>query len=186
MKKIFFASAVVVIAGFFIPVNARMSPGKMDRETRKHIRKEKREERRELWLHSVNVTTENQFYNDFPGAKEVSWTENIFAEATFYDGNILKTAYYSTDNTLVGTTTDVDFSVLPGKAKQYIHKKYPGYTAGKVILFDDNEANDTDMFLFSNSFNDEDNYFALLTKGSKQIILKINMQGAVSFFRNYK
>lgn len=186
MKKIFLTTAVAVMGGFFISANAGISGNKMDKETRKQIRKEKREVRRELWLHSVNVITETQFYNDFPNAKNVSWTEAAFAEATFYDGNALKTAYYDSDNNLVGTTTDVDLSVLPDKAKQYINKKYPGYTVKRVILFDDNEANATDMYLFDNSFKDEDNYFPLLSKGSKKIILKVTMDGTVLFFQNYK
>jgi hypothetical protein len=186
IEKDFLATAVTVIAGFFISANAGTTRHKMDKESRKQIRKEKREERRELWLHSVNVTTETQFYNDFPNTKDVSWTEGAFAEATFYEGDILKTAYYDTDNALVGTTTDVDYSVLPDKAKQYINKKYPGYTVKKVVLFDDNEANDTNMFLFSNSFKDEDTYFPVIAKGSKEIILKVSMSGETSFFQNYK
>lgn len=185
MKKIFLATAAV-IAGFFISANAGITADKTDKEGRKQIRKEKREERRELWLHSVNVITEGQFYTDFPNAKYVSWTEGVFAEATFYDGHTFKTAYYDTDNRLVGTTTDVDLSVLPAKAKQFINKKYPGYAIRKVVLFDDNEANDTDMYLYSNSFKDEDTYLLEMAKGPKVIILKVSMDGDVSFFQEYK
>jgi hypothetical protein len=186
MKKIFLATAAAVIAGFFIPANAGISPDKMDKEARKQIRREKREERREQWLHSVNRATQLQFYSDFPGAKNVSWREAHFAEATFLDGPVLKTAYYDPDNALVGTTSDVAFSALPEKAKQYINKKYRGYTAGEVVLFDDNEANTTNMYLYNSSFEDEDNYFLILTKKSKEIILKVSIEGDVSFFTNYK
>jgi hypothetical protein len=186
MKKIVLVTAAIVTAGFFISANAGINSFKSDKETKKLIRKEKREKRKELWMHSVNVGTENQFYIDFPGAKDVSWTESVFAEATFHDGDILKTAYYDTNQELVGTTSVVDYSALPDKAKKYIDKKYPGYSVENVILFDDNEANNTDMFLFNSPFADEDNYFPVLSKGSKQIILKVNMDGMVSFFQEYK
>jgi hypothetical protein len=125
-------------------------------------------------------------YNDFPNAKSITWTRSAFTEATFYDGDVLKTAYYDEDNGLVGTTTDVDYSMLPGKARHYINKKYPGYSVRRVILFDDNESNDTDMFLFNSSFRDEDTWFPVLTSGSKQIILRVTADGNVLFFQNYK
>lgn len=185
MKKILLTTVAAVITVFFISARAGMIH-KMDKEGRKQLRKEKREQRKELWLHSVNVNTENQFYHDFPNANAVSWAEGAFAEASFYDGTVLKTAYYDMDDELVGTTTDVDYSTLPEKAKQYISKKYPGYAIEKAILFDDNEANDTDMYLFGHSFEDEDMYFTMLSKDSKKIILKVAMDGAVSFFHDYK
>jgi hypothetical protein len=184
MKKVLLTTAV--ITAFFTSVNAGMIGHKADKETRRQLRRERREERKELWLHSVNVATENQFYYDFPDAKDVSWTEGQFAEATFYDGAVLKTAYYDNDNDLIGTTTKVDYSALPVRAKQYIDKKYSGYKVEKVILFDDNEANDTDMSLFNQPFDDEDTYFPLLSNGTKQIILEVTSDGAVSFFKNYK
>ncbi|MEI9908934.1 MAG: hypothetical protein WDO71_04255 [Bacteroidota bacterium] len=186
MKKIFLTTSVALIAGLFISAKATVNPAKMDKETRKQIRKEKREERRELWLHSVNTITEIHFYTDFPNAKDVSWTEGNFAEATFLDAGTLKTAYYDFDNNLVGTTTLVDVATLPEKAKQFIAKKYPDYSVKKVILFDDNEANDTDMILYSGSFKDEDNYFPVLTNGTKELILKVAMNGDASFFKQVK
>jgi hypothetical protein len=184
MKKILLTTAVITL--FFTSVKAGTIGHNADKETRRQLRKEKREERREMWLHSVNRATENQFYSDFPNAKDVSWTEGAFAEATFQDGDVFKTAFYDMDNELVGTTTNVDYSALPDRAKLYIEKKYPGYTIDKVILFDDNEANDTDMYLFNSRFEDEDTYFPLLSNGSKQLLLKVTTEGNVSFFQDYK
>ena len=90
------------------------------------------------------------------------------------------------DNELVGTTNIIDYSVLPTRAREQIEKRYPEYNVERVILFDDNEANDTDMFLFSHTFEDEDTYFAVLGHDSKEIILKITIDGLVSFFQDYK
>ena len=186
MKKVLFATAALTLVSFISEANPVNLHNKSDKEARKLVRKEKREQRKEAWQHSVNALTEIQFNDDFPDAKDVSWDEAAFSEATFYDAGIVKTAYYDWDHKLVGTTTKVDFSVLPEKAKRYIDKEYPGYKVRRVILFDDNEANNTDMYLFNNSFADEDNYFPVLTKGSKEIILKVTMDGDVSFFQNYK
>lgn len=184
MKKILLTTAVITI--FIASAQAGMAGHKADKEARRQLRKERRAERKELWLHSVNVATERQFYDDFPGAKDVSWTEGAFAEATFSDGDVVKTAYYDMDDELVGTTEKVDYLTLPAKARQEIEKKYTGYTVKRCILFDDNEANNTDMYLFSHRFDDEDTYFALLNNGSKKILLRVTTDGEVSFFHDYK
>ena len=182
MKKFFLATAAVILTGVFFTASA--GNGKIDKESRKQQRKEKRELRREEWLHSVNIATEDQFDYDFPNAKDVTWTRSVFNEAAFTDGDIQKIAYYDMENNLVGTTNYVDFSVLPAKAQRYISKKYKGYRIDKVILFDDNEANDTDMYLFNASFEDQDSYFPVLSKGPKQVILRVTTDGNVSFFRD--
>jgi hypothetical protein len=183
MKKVLLTAAIALFTGLVYSVKAGDFAN--SKESKKQSRKEKREKRREEWLHSVSRPTEDQFYQDFPGASNVSWNEAAFAEATFNDGTGIKTAYYDFDNKLVGTTAEVDISLLPAKAKEHIAKRYPGYSIEKLILFDDNEANETDMFLFDNSFSDEDTYFPLLTNGTDKIILKVNTDGAVSFFKDF-
>lgn len=184
MKRVFLAIGIAAILPGFVSANAGLN--KSDKESRKQLRKERREERKEVWLHSVNTGTEAQFYRDFPQAKNVSWTEGAFAEATFDDGAITKTAYYDLDDDLVGTTNMVDYLTLPNNARKEIEEKYPGYNVERVILFDDNEFNDTDMYLFNHAFDDEDTYFAVIGNDTKEVILKITLDGFVSFFKNYK
>lgn len=183
MKKIILAAAVVATGSLLMTANANVTTSKTDKETRRQIRKERRMERADFWLHSADPATVQEFYYDFPDAKDVNWKESDFAEATFLDGDVLKTAYYDEDNKLIGTTTHVDFSALPEKAQEKIHKKYPGFYAEEVILFDDNEANETDMNLFATSFQDQDSYFPVLTNGSTRMILQVDTLGDVSFFR---
>ena len=186
MKNLFCVSAILFFSGTSIlasPVPANNNPIS---EKKKEMRKERREEKREIWAHAVYPADEIQLLSDFPRAMNVSWTLREFEEATFNDGGIIKTAYYDSDNDLVGTTTDVTVSDLPLKAQEYIGKKYPGYKIDKVVFFDDNEANDTDMFIYNQSFEDNDNYFPVLTRGAKTIILKVSTDGEVSFFENYK
>lgn len=186
MKKILCVITVAMMLSLPVLAYSRNLPNETGRESRKLVRKEKREGRREEWLHSVNTVTETRFHIDFPAARDVSWTEDKYAEASFYDDGQLKTAYYDDDNTLVGTTVDVDVASLPEKARRYINKKYPDYTIERVIFFEDNQANDTDMILFDNSFEDKDNYFPVLAGDSRRIILKVNEEGDTSFLQECK
>jgi len=174
MKKVFCLSAALFIAVILVMADPLITGNGRDIKKKKETRWE------------PSRATRFDFLQDFPNAKFVTWSYGQFVEASFIDNDVLKTAYYDEDNNLVGTTTDVDASALPEKARDHISKMYPGYTIEKVVFFDDNEANDTDMFLFNQSFEDEDNYFPLLVKGSKQIILEVSPEGKVSFFENLK
>jgi hypothetical protein len=174
MKKLFCLCAALSMAAIFAMANPVVTGND-------HGVKKKKESRWE-----PNRATEFHFSKDFSNAKNVSWSFGKFVEATFLDNGVAKTAYYDESDNLVGTTTDVDVTALPEKARDHINKEYPGYSIEKVVFFDDNEANDTDMSLFNQSFEDEDNYFPLLVKGSKEIILKVSPEGDVSFFGNFK
>jgi len=174
MKKLFCLSAALFIAVISVLANPLVTANGS-------AIKKKKENRWE-----PNRSIEFQFSKDFPKAKDVSWSYSEFVEATFFDNNVEKTAYYDEDNNLVGTANEVDVAALPEKARDHINKMYPGYTIEKVIFFDDNEANDTDMSLFNQSFEDEDNFFPLLINGSKRIILKVSPEGEVSYFGNLK
>jgi hypothetical protein len=186
MKKIFLTTAVIAVGSLVISANAGNAYSGTDKGAKRQMRKEHREERREFWLYSADPAAEAQFAADFPAARNVSWSEGNFNEASFLDGTTEKTAYYDADNELVGTTANVAFSAIPEKARQKIDNKYPGYYVKQVVLFDDNEASNTDMYLFSASFADEDNYFPVITNGEKKIILKVSMEGDVSFFQKVK
>ena len=174
MKKLFCLSAALSIAAVCVLANPVVTGN--DRGVKK-----KKENRWE-----PNTAIEFQFSKDFPKANSVNWTYHEFVEATFLDNGVAKTAYYDENDNLVGTTTDVDVVALPVKARDQITKEYPGYSIEKVVFFDDNEANEADMSLFNQSFADEDNYFPLLIKDSKEIILKVSPEGDVSFFGNFK
>jgi len=73
---------------------------------------------------------------------------------------------------------------LPAPARKYIEKHFNDYTTGTVILFDDNEYNDSPMELYETPFDGEDNYFVELSNNNKKIVLQIGMDGMVSFFKD--
>ena len=133
---------------------------------------------------AVTYQTNQQFIRDFPDAENVRWNPGRpLEEVTFTNDHIEMTAYYDVDSKLIGTTTEKKFADIPAKAQQYINKHFKGYNPESVIMFDDNEDNDTDMMLYNTVFEDADNYFVALRNDSQSIILKVNMEGGVSFFK---
>ena len=132
----------------------------------------------------ASYQSNQEFMRDFPHAENTIWnvTRN-FEEATFIAGGIETTAYYDADSQLVGTTVEKNFSDIPANAQAYIKNHFKGYRIGTVVLFDDNEDNDTDMRLYNTDFEDADNYFIVLKNDKESIIVKADMEGLVSFFK---
>ena len=150
---------------------------KVQREENKLIRREKA-------LNTPAYMTAQHFMIDFPNASNVTWKRTAFDEASFTLNGKQLNAFYDLDDELIGTTTPANYSDIPAMAQKEIEKYYKGYTPSAVILFDDNEFNDTDMILYGNSFEDEDNYFVEMTNNNKTIVLQVNMEGLVSFFKD--
>lgn len=84
---------------------------------------------------------------------------------------------------MVGTTSPRTFADLPTKGQLHINAKYKDYSIGQIYFFDDNELNESDMRLYDMQFEDADSYFVELEKGDKKIVLKINPQGDLFFFK---
>jgi hypothetical protein len=156
----------------------------------KGIKKEKKELHKEIKkLKGAEVSTfaKNKFVEDFGDLPGVTWRRDMnFDVATFTKDGMKESAYYDADAKLVGTTIKKTFADLPAAAQQHINKKYADYTKGDVLFFDDNEYNETDMILFGEQFNGEDNYLIELIKDGKKIVLQSNTAGEVSFFTKIK
>jgi hypothetical protein len=152
------------------------------------IKKEKRAEKkalRKMEGKQASYQSKQQFAEDFDKVSDVSWKRtNYFDEATFTKDGHTMTAYYDYENQLVGTTEVKAMSDLPAAAQKTINAKYKDYTVQKVILFDDNEYNETDMLLYGHQFDDADNYFVELQKDNKAIVIQVDMLGTVMFFTN--
>lgn len=156
----------------------------------KALKKEKREDHKKLVkLESKEVSyqSKQQFERDFSDATAVSWKRtNYFDEVSFTKDGARMTAYYDNESNLVGSTTVKTANDIPAAALKEISKKYKDYTIQGVILFDDNEFNETDMLLYGRQFDDADNYFVEMKKGADQLILQVDMQGNVSYFKEIK
>jgi len=182
MKKIILAASVLLISASATFANTNKGT-EDDKKAKKEARKETREENKTL----VSNFMKQQFYQDFPSATNIRFerTSN-FDEASFSEDNHRVRAYYDVRNELVGTTERKSFSDLPANAQRNIHSKYGDYTIERVIRYDDNEANETDMTMFDTAFDGADNDFVILRKNSELLILKVNLAGDVSFFKSMK
>jgi hypothetical protein len=189
MKKIFLALSIMLTAATvtFAHTSAGRRERKEERIERREIRKEYHKLRRAENRNEVSDLTRNQFAIDFPDAKNVRFVRTKeFDEVLFSSGKKNLRAYYDIDNELVGTTQKKAFADLPEHAQKEILKKYAGYNVDDVIKFDDNESNETDMIMYGTTFDDADNYFVELKNNNKAIILKVDLSGEVSFFKDMK
>ena len=184
MKKLMIVPAAFLFAGMTAHAQSAvytMSKGSSAKET-KAEKKEAKKELQEAEGFQPGVLVKDNFYADF-GERNVKWQRTkYFDEARFVRDGKQTTAYYDADASLVGTTVPAKFIELPKAARDYIRKHYKGYAIGDALLFDDNEANFSDMMLYDSVAGDEDNYFVELTKGGKTIVLKVDTAGAVSYF----
>ncbi len=183
MKKLILIAAILLTAHAIMLAQA--NPDKTVASNAKMQKKEHRQAVKAEEKNRVAMKTRQQFALDFPGATNVAYSRGQdFDEAIFtLNGKQLK-AYYDNDFELIGTTQTKQFSDIPKVAQRYIQSHYKDYSINKVILFDDNEMNETDMILYGNSFPDEDNYFIELANASQKIILKSDELGNVSFFKD--
>jgi hypothetical protein len=150
----------------------------------KSQREENRAIRREKALSEPNYTTEQNFEVRFPDATNISWKKIGIEEASFTGNGKAMKAFYDYNHELIGTTTPVNYLDIPAIARKFIEKHYSGYTAQSVILFDDNEYNQSEMLLYGNAFADADNYFIELSNNNKTIVLEVNMEGLVTYFKD--
>lgn len=197
MKKLILSAVAILMAAATINAQengdvAIKNDVKNLNQQEKEIKKEKRHDKitlRKLKGDDASYQSKQQFFIDFGNITDVTWTRAAyFDEAIFTkDGKKMK-AFYDNDAQLVGTTSPAAFTDIPKSAQKEISKQYKDYTVKKVIFYDDNEANDTDMILYGSQFDDEDNYFVELTGNSnnKNIILHVSMDGNVSYFTEIK
>jgi hypothetical protein len=161
---------------------------KEDKGKNKEPKKEAKAERvalKKLEGSIVNPIAKSNFSVDFKDAKNVDWERiDSYDKASFTDKNGNKmSAFYDIDGNLVGTTQYKTFADLPENGQKDIKKNYKDYTIGKVLFYDDNENNDTDMILYGVQFDDRDNYFVELAKDKNRIILQVDPEGEVFFFK---
>jgi hypothetical protein len=156
-------------------------------KSKKEIKKEVKTERkalRKLEGPIISNRSINNFSSDFGNISNVVWKRtNNFDEATFTKDGQKLTAYYDFESNLVGTTTEKTFADVPAAGQKEIKARYKDFSIDQVIFFNDNEYNETDMLLWGSQFDDADNYFVVLSKAQSKLILRVNTEGNVSFFK---
>ncbi|MFT3947088.1 MAG: hypothetical protein QM763_08960 [Agriterribacter sp.] len=188
MKKI-----IVLAAATFLAITATQAQTQQEVAVRKDIKELKKEEKterkslRKLEGNDVSVQSKDQFNIDFGNVPNVQWKRSgYFDEAVFTQNGITQKAFYDFNSNLVGIVIPKTFADLPKNAQKHINKKYNNYKIDRVILYDDNESNDTDMILYGTQFDDADNYFVELSEPGKKLILMVAKDGNVTFFKEMK
>jgi hypothetical protein len=179
---------LALLFGFTVNTAVARVKNQPKKQADKELKKEAKAERialRKLNGNDVNVLAKNSFISDFGNIPEVKWHRaDYFDEARFIKNGTLTTAYYDFEGTLVGTTQAKTFADIPTAAQNEIKTRYRDYSIGSVIFYDDNELNATDMVLYGMQFDDMDNYFVELSKGTSKIVLRVDEKGIVTFFKD--
>jgi len=188
MKKLVVLSISVFFVLVFFQLPAQVVNKDVIKTEIKGAKKEIKTERKELRKleggSAVSNQTKSAFFADFGNVPDVKWKRAVYLDEAVFtkDGKELK-AYYDFYSKLVGTTSIKTFADIPLNAQKEIKSKYKDYAIGVVVFFDDNEANETDMLLWNTQFSDADNYFVELSKDKKNIVLQVNAEGEVFFFK---
>ena len=177
MKKLVIASLVFLFVISF-------AQGQTKKEETKKEQKTERAALKKLEGNNVSKMAMDSFQSDFGNIQNVKWKRNgTFDEAIFTRDGKEMTAFYDIEGKLVGTTKQANWSDLPAKVQEEIKTTYKDYKAGPVIFFDDNEPNETDMVMYGIQFDDTDTYLVELIKGTKKIVVQVDKQGLISFFK---
>ena len=187
MKKVFFASAAILLAVISTQAQATdaiaKNAGKQEGTAISKEKKAKEITLREKKGDGVNYQSKQEFFRDFGDNDAVTWRKTkYYDEADFIKDGEATTAFYDIDARLVGTTNIKTFADVPAAGQKQIKKEYKDYTVKNVVFYDDNENNETDMVLYGSQFDDEDNYFVELQKDNKTIVVQVTMDGLVGYF----
>jgi hypothetical protein len=185
MKKIGMLLIVLAVAYSTLPGQSSKT-GQSTQKDMKTERKTPKVPLKKLATGVINPIAKDNFARDFGNVPAIKWERTTFYdEVVFSKAGKDYRAFYDPQGNLVGTTSVASINELPANVQNELKTKYKDYTLGKIVFYDDNEANSTDMYLYGLQFEDADNYFIELTKGSKRIVLQATPEGALFFFTEF-
>jgi hypothetical protein len=196
MKKIFLVWVSVSLSTYILQAqevshtmiaSTDSKTAKEAKANRSGFRKHAKKVLRKLTGTNVSDQSKATFYVQFGNVKDVQWQRQDFFDMAAFekDGKQMK-AYFDNDGELVGTSIQANMKALPVKAQLEIAKKYPDYSVGDVILYDDNNEQISDIILFGTQMESTDNYFVELKKDNKRVIVEASPEGRVSLFKELK
>ena len=127
----------------------------------------------------ISYTVQNQFKADFSDAKDVTWSlDKNFQRVDFTVNDVKMTSFYNTQGQFVGLTQNIDYAVIPAKAKNLIAAKYKGYNVSEVIVLQSNpEVKDVD---------EEVAYFVDLKNADHEALVRITHDANIELFKQVK
>lgn len=184
MKKLIILSALIfVFAGVVSAQKGKEKQQPPKRETPAQREQRDNDEKKEWQSHDVNDQAKQHFDNDFKNTSEPKWERTSrFDEVHFSKDGKNSKAYYGNNSVLVGTTNDVTYADLPMRAQRSIKRTYRSYHPTNVQLYKGNKNNRRDMTLYNKSFTGSGGYFVEMENDNKRIVLRVTLDGDVSFF----
>ena len=128
---------------------------------------------------NISYAVKNQFNADFAEAQNVNWSVSQNLQRVDFTVNDVKmTSFYNMQGQFVGLTQDLDYAVIPVKAKKLIAEKYKGYNVSEVIVLQSNpEVKDVD---------DEVAYFVDLKNDDHEALVRITHNADIELFKQVK
>lgn len=132
---------------------------------------------------TVSELSKQQFTSDFGNVANAKWSTTDYYDRVYFTGRDGKkmTAFYSPNGMLVATSYFKDVKDLPPKAMEQINSTYKDFKLDSVYFIDYKAAKGGVMYY--GFLLESDNYFVMLTRGEKTILLKVDLNGGVSFFK---
>jgi hypothetical protein len=128
---------------------------------------------------AVSYSVQQAFNTDFTGATNVVWTVTKNCQKVdFITDGTKKTAFYNLAGDFLGTTQYTDYAAIPAKSQKLIADNYKGYKANNVIVYQANEAYNSDI--------DQNAYFVDLKNTDHEVLVRVTDTGNVEFFKQVK
>ncbi|HZY38077.1 MAG TPA: hypothetical protein VFE53_15585 [Mucilaginibacter sp.] len=128
---------------------------------------------------NVSYSALQEFNADFADAQYVTWTVNKSCQkADFVENGVHRTAFYNPAGDFLGVTQVVGYNVIPAKSQKLIAEEYKGYTPANVIVYQANEAVNSDI--------DPTSYFVDLKNNAHEVLVRVTSSGSLDFFKQVK
>lgn len=188
MKRVAILVATFLFTFSMLQVNAQENEKGAVKDTKKELKETKKElrgERKEVRKarrNQVSEISKQQFLSDFGKIPDARWSRATYYDRVVFtkDGQTM-TAFYDDDSKLIATSTFKKFTDLPNKSQSKIKSMYKDYTVNSVF-FIDYKGSEYGVMFYGQSL-ETDNYFVELTNGAKKILVKVDLNGGVSFFK---
>lgn len=128
---------------------------------------------------TASYAVQQAFAAEFTNATNAVWTVTKSCQKVdFIADGAKKTAFYTLSGDFLGTTQSTTYKAIPAKSQKMIADSYKGYTPGEVIVYQANEALNSDIEAVS--------YFVDLKSADHEVLVRVANSGNIEFFKQVK
>ena len=200
MKKVAILAVMILFAFTTLQVRAQEDEKRAVKETKKElkdarkdskgdlkdVRKELKEDRKDLRKarrSQVSDQSKRQFETDFGKIPDARWSRtDLYDKVVFKKEGKAQTAFYGDDYKLIAVSMFKTFADLPPKGQSKIKKAFKDYVVGAIYYIDSYSTPDASLMYYGIPL-ENDYYFVELTNGTKKILVRVDTNGYVQFFK---